>query len=97
VGERVGFGIVVWVVWVGYRPVAGSFVFDVNLLLLRGPIGIGAGVKEDVVPAVVYEFNRFWSGSLFNVVTGSEGRFNPKGFSFQKVREVVVASSIDSA
>jgi hypothetical protein len=81
-GKRIGFWVVVRMVWVGCWPVAGSFFFNVNLLLWRCPIGIGAGVEEDVVPVVVYEFNRFWSGSLFDVITGSEGGFNPKGFSF---------------
>jgi hypothetical protein len=82
VGKGVGFWVVVRMVWVSYWPVTSSFFFDVDLLVWRGPIGIGAGVKEDVVPVVVYEFNRFWSGSLFDVISGSEGGFNPKGFSF---------------
>jgi hypothetical protein len=80
--ERVGFGVVVRMVRVSFWPIAGSFLFDVDLFVRRGPKGIGAGVEVDVVPVVVYEFNRFWSGSLIEVVTSSKGGIDPKGFSF---------------
>jgi hypothetical protein len=81
-GKGIGFGVVVRMVWISFWPVASSFFFDVDLFVRGGPIGIGAGVEVDVVPVVVYEFNRFWSRSLFDVVTGSKGGFDPKGFSF---------------
>jgi hypothetical protein len=81
-GKGIGFWDVVWMMQVSYGPVAGCFFFDFDLLMYRGPIGIGAGIKEDVVPVVVYEFNRFGSGSLVDIISGSEGGINPKGFSF---------------
>jgi hypothetical protein len=69
-------------VWVSYGPIAGCLFFNFDLLLWRGPIGIAARVEEDMVPVIVYEFNRFRSGSLVDIITGSEGGFNPKGLSF---------------
>jgi hypothetical protein len=81
-GKRIGFGVVVGMVRISFWPIAGSFFFDVDLFVRRCPIGIGAGVKVDVVPVVVYEFDRFWSRSLFDVITSSKGGIDPKGFSF---------------
>jgi hypothetical protein len=81
-GKGIGIWVVVRMVWVSYGPIASCFFFDFDLLLCRGPIDIGARIEEDVVPVIVYEFNRFRSGSLVDIISGSEGRFNPKGSSF---------------